>query len=66
MLALPLWLGAAGVLISIGIISRIFRVNPFLANVVRIQTERGHEVVASGPYDNVRHPLYSAALLLLP
>jgi protein-S-isoprenylcysteine O-methyltransferase Ste14 len=64
--ALLQWLGAAGVLISMGIISRVFRVNTFLANVVRIQTERGHEVVASGPYGIVRHPLYAAALLLLP
>ncbi|MGD0870518.1 MAG: isoprenylcysteine carboxylmethyltransferase family protein [Bryobacteraceae bacterium] len=31
-------------------------VNRFYAPVVRIQTERGHQVVDSGPYKLVRHP----------
>jgi protein-S-isoprenylcysteine O-methyltransferase Ste14 len=37
--------------------------NRFFSGVVRIQTERGHEVVASGPYAIVRHPGYSGSLL---
>jgi protein-S-isoprenylcysteine O-methyltransferase Ste14 len=64
--ALLQWLGAAGVLISMWFISRVFRVNPYLANVVKIQTERGHQVVTTGPYAFVRHPLYAATLLFLP
>jgi protein-S-isoprenylcysteine O-methyltransferase Ste14 len=60
------WLGAAGILVSMWIYSRVFRVNPFLANVVKIQTERRHEVVTKGPYGFLRHPLYAATLLLLP
>jgi protein-S-isoprenylcysteine O-methyltransferase Ste14 len=32
--------------------------------VVRIQTERGHKVISTGPYAVVRHPLYAAALLV--
>lgn len=67
--AMPAWLqwpAGAGVLVSMWICSRIFRVNPFLANVVRIQTERGHEVVMAGPYGIVRHPLYAATLILFP
>ncbi len=32
--------------------------NPFFSTVVRIQKERGHRVVDSGPYHTVRHPGY--------
>jgi protein-S-isoprenylcysteine O-methyltransferase Ste14 len=34
--------------------------NPFFSSVVRIQDERGHRVVAAGPYRFVRHPAYAA------
>jgi protein-S-isoprenylcysteine O-methyltransferase Ste14 len=37
--------------------------NRFFSGVVRIQTERGHEVVDSGPYRIVRHPGYAGSLL---
>ena len=60
------WLGAVGILISMWICSRTVQENRFLANVVKIQTERGHEVATKGPYGYVRHPLYAATLLLLP
>ncbi len=63
--ALLQWLGAAGILIYMWIVFLVTRVNPFLANVVKIQSERGHKVIANGPYGFVRHPLY-ATLLLLP
>ena len=33
-------------------------VNPFFEKTVRIQTERGHRVIDSGPYRFVRHPGY--------
>jgi protein-S-isoprenylcysteine O-methyltransferase Ste14 len=32
--------------------------NPFFSTVVRIQKERGHRVVDTGPYRAVRHPGY--------
>src|SRR3990172_2267301 len=32
--------------------------NPFFSDFVRIQTDRGHRVVADGPYAWVRHPGY--------
>lgn len=38
--------------------------NAFFSQVVRIQTERGHSVVSDGPYQRVRHPAYSGAILL--
>jgi protein-S-isoprenylcysteine O-methyltransferase Ste14 len=37
--------------------------NPFLAQVVRIQSERGHQTVSSGPYRYVRHPMYVGILV---
>jgi protein-S-isoprenylcysteine O-methyltransferase Ste14 len=39
-------------------------VNRFFEPGVRIQTDRGHHVVETGPYAIVRHPGYAAACLL--
>ncbi|MBN9441300.1 isoprenylcysteine carboxylmethyltransferase family protein [Bosea sp. (in: a-proteobacteria)] len=39
-------------------------VNPFFEPGVRIQSERDQRVVDSGPYGMIRHPGYSAALLM--
>jgi protein-S-isoprenylcysteine O-methyltransferase Ste14 len=39
-------------------------VNPFFEPGVRIQTERGHHVIDTGPYAIVRHPGYFASFLL--
>ena len=64
--AMPVWLqwiGAAGVLLTMWIWFLIFRENTFLAPVVKIQKERGHKVISSGPYAIVRHPMYAAALV---
>lgn len=36
--------------------------NKFFSTVVRIQTERGHTVVSTGPYRLVRHPGYAGGL----
>jgi protein-S-isoprenylcysteine O-methyltransferase Ste14 len=40
-------------------------VNPFFSGVIRIQTDRGHRLVQSGPYRYVRHPAYASAPFLL-
>ena len=37
--------------------------NNFFSATVRIQTERGHQVVTGGPYAYVRHPGYVGAIL---
>jgi protein-S-isoprenylcysteine O-methyltransferase Ste14 len=66
---MPVWLqyvGAALIVLSFWMIGRVFRENPFLTAVVRIQTERGHRVVSTGPYAIVRHPLYASMLIYLP
>jgi len=37
--------------------------NRFFSGMVRIQTDRGHQLVSSGPYRWIRHPGYTGALL---
>jgi protein-S-isoprenylcysteine O-methyltransferase Ste14 len=37
--------------------------NPYFASTVRIQFERGHRVVSSGPYQYIRHPGYAGWIL---
>ena len=37
--------------------------NPFFSGTVRIQMERGHTVVSTGPYRYVRHPGYVGTIL---
>jgi len=37
--------------------------NRFFSGMVRIQTDRGHQIVSSGPYRWIRHPGYAGALL---
>ncbi len=67
--AMPLWLQCAGgalIVLSFWMFARVFRENPFLTAVVKIQTERGHRVISTGPYAAVRHPLYAAVLIYLP
>jgi protein-S-isoprenylcysteine O-methyltransferase Ste14 len=39
-------------------------VNRLFSSVIRIQTERGHHVITSGPYRFVRHPAYAVSPLL--
>lgn len=61
----PLWLevvGALGVLGANYVFWRVFRANSFAAPVVKIQEERGHAVVTTGPYAVVRHPMYAGAI----
>jgi protein-S-isoprenylcysteine O-methyltransferase Ste14 len=64
--ALAAWLIVTGVLfvaLGYGLAVWAMSVNPFFSSVVRIQTDRGHTVVASGPYRFVRHPAYAGGLL---
>jgi len=56
-------LGLAMYLLSIAFIMWVFRENSFAAPVVRVQAERHHRVVSSGPYAFVRHPMYSGIML---
>lgn len=58
----PVWLQGIGgiiLLFSFYLFFLTFRENSYLSPVVRIQKERGHTVVSTGPYHYVRHPMYS-------
>jgi protein-S-isoprenylcysteine O-methyltransferase Ste14 len=56
-------LGLVMLLLTTGFIMWVMRENSFAAPVVKVQTERGHRVVSTGPYAWVRHPMYSGTIL---
>ncbi len=63
----PPWLqglGAFVLLNSFCLLYITFRENPYLSPAVRVETERAHRVVSTGPYGYVRHPMYAAFLLV--
>jgi protein-S-isoprenylcysteine O-methyltransferase Ste14 len=63
--SVPVWLqalGAVGVFLSVYLGYLTFRANSFASPAVKIQTERAHSVVTTGPYAYVRHPMYAGAL----
>ena len=41
------------------------RVNRFFSSVVRIQSDRGHHLVDTGPYAVIRHPGYAAGVIII-
>jgi len=64
----PLWLNVFGfILISLGYVfaAWAFAENRFFYSVVLVQTDRGHVVCDSGPYQFVRHPGYAGNILPL-
>jgi protein-S-isoprenylcysteine O-methyltransferase Ste14 len=64
----PPWLQALGLFIIVAGYAFVFWAmseNRFFSSVVRIQSDRGHVVVSSGPYAFIRHPGYSAGILIL-
>jgi protein-S-isoprenylcysteine O-methyltransferase Ste14 len=65
----PLAVAALGLALFAGgsvLIALALRENAFAVAVVRHQEERGHTVVATGPYGWIRHPLYAGAAVLMP
>jgi protein-S-isoprenylcysteine O-methyltransferase Ste14 len=62
----PVWaqaIGAILIALCMYLAYLTFRENSYAAPVVKIQRERGHRVVGTGPYAYVRHPMYAGALL---
>jgi len=51
---------------SLGMFFRSMRENRFFSSVVRVQSERGHRVIDSGPYSIVRHPGYAGLMWAIP
>jgi protein-S-isoprenylcysteine O-methyltransferase Ste14 len=56
-------LGLAMLLVSTCFVMWVMHENSFASAAVRLQTERSHRVVDSGPYAWVRHPMYSGAIV---
>jgi protein-S-isoprenylcysteine O-methyltransferase Ste14 len=50
-------------LVGMGILTWAEAVNKFFEVAVRIQTDRGHKVIDTGPYAIVRHPGYVGGIL---
>jgi protein-S-isoprenylcysteine O-methyltransferase Ste14 len=66
--SVPLWLQLLALFIIVASYALVFwamLVNRFFSSVVRIQSDRGHVVVTGGPYAFIRHPGYSAGILIL-
>jgi protein-S-isoprenylcysteine O-methyltransferase Ste14 len=55
-----------GMGIGLAMFYRAMRENRFFSSVVRLQTDRGHRVVDTGPYSIVRHPGYAGLVLVPP
>ena len=58
--------GFAGMALSCLLVFHAMLTNRFFSPVVRIQKERGHHLVDSGPYGIVRHPGYAGMILMAP
>ena len=56
----------AVLLLAAGLQIWAMAVNPFFSTAIRIQSERGHEVITQGPYRYIRHPGYLAMAITMP
>jgi protein-S-isoprenylcysteine O-methyltransferase Ste14 len=62
---MPLILQALGVIGSLPLgafLLWIASINSYLSSYARIQQDRGQQVVTTGPYEYVRHPMYAAVI----
>jgi len=65
---LPVWLRIAAILIHLPcfvFLGWIMRENTYLSQVVKIDKERDHQLITTGPYALARHPMYTIAIILL-
>ena len=56
--------GGIGLLYSSFLFYRAYKDNTFLSPLVKVQTERKQQVVSTGVYAFVRHPMYLGGILL--
>ena len=56
-------IGLVAIVLGYGFSSWALIENRFFSGVVRIQTDRGHHVISTGPYRIVRHPGYAGGML---
>ena len=65
---LPVWLEIIAMAIHLPcfwFLWWVMRENTYLSQVVKIDKERGHQVITTGPYAIVRHPMYMVVIVLL-
>src|SRR3982074_2474267 len=65
--SMPFWMvypGSVQFIVSAALITWVLVKNPHAESSVRIQNDRDHTVVASGPYRFVRHPMYVGLIQL--
>ncbi len=65
---LPVWMRSFAIMLHLPcfvMLGWIMRENTYLAQVVKIDKERGHQVITTGPYAIVRHPMYTIVIVLL-
>lgn len=65
---LPGWvhgLGLGIMFIGYAVGTWAMAVNQFFSSHVRIQTDRGHHVISTGPYAIVRHPAYITGIIAM-
>jgi protein-S-isoprenylcysteine O-methyltransferase Ste14 len=66
--SVPAWLQVAGLIGVAGGYALCFWAmleNRFFSSVIRIQSDRGQYVVTTGPYAFIRHPGYTAGILIM-
>jgi len=59
-------IGITGFVVGFWLVVHAMSVNRYFSPVIRIQDERGHRVVDSGPYAIIRHPGYLGMLIVSP
>ncbi len=65
---LPVWMKILAMLVHLPcflFLGWVMRENTYLSQVVKIDKDRDHQVVTTGPYALVRHPMYTIVIVLL-
>jgi protein-S-isoprenylcysteine O-methyltransferase Ste14 len=64
----PLWMRLIAFLVHLPcfiVLGWVMHENTYLAQVVKVDVERKHKVITTGPYAWVRHPMYTVVIVLL-
>ena len=60
------WIGVLLFALAGSLVAWSFVTNRFFSSAVRIQSDRGHHVISTGPYGFVRHPGYLGMATMMP
>ena len=64
----PEWIEITAMLVHVpcfAFLLWVMHANTYLSPVVKIAHERDHQVITNGPYSVVRHPMYSAVIIVV-